>query len=70
MKSLKKWCFENNCVYILEQWLEKENMPLTPENISYGSEKIIKWECQQCHYKWERKLNLTNVRKTFKKQKH
>lgn len=59
MKSLKKWCFENNCVYILEQWLEKENMPLTPENISYGSEKIIKWECQQCHYKWERKLNLT-----------
>lgn len=59
MKNLKEWCLDNKCTFILDQWMKNDNLPLTPENISHGSEKVIKWECPQCHYKWERKLCLT-----------
>jgi hypothetical protein len=52
-KTLYEWSLEKNRKDILEQWDKVKNGTLTPDKVSYGSEKMIFWHCHQCRYRWE-----------------
>ena len=63
-KTLREWCNENNFNELLEQWQTKENLPLTPDSLSYGSEKQINWKCTKCGNVWKTKLCSRTGNKT------
>ncbi|MGP4077617.1 zinc-ribbon domain-containing protein [Halobacillus sp. K22] len=52
-KSLKEWCWESNRMDILEEWHKDNNIVLSPDTVSYGSEKVVTWMCSKCKNEWE-----------------
>ncbi|MCK5019133.1 MAG: zinc-ribbon domain-containing protein, partial [Candidatus Peribacteraceae bacterium] len=36
-----------------KEWDYVKNRPLIPEDVSYASNKKVKWVCKKCGYKWE-----------------
>ena len=52
-KSFKSWCQETGNNHLLDEWDYNKNQEITPENISYGSNKKIWWICSKGH-SWER----------------
>ncbi len=55
-KSFAEWCRENNQTELLTEWHSAKNGELTPESVSYGSEKKIWWKCHKGH-EWVAQLN-------------
>lgn len=37
---------------LIEQWSER-NLPLTPDKITYGSNKVVWWKCRECGNEWQ-----------------
>ena len=61
MKTLTEWCYQNNRQDILERWsIENE---ISPSQISFGSEKKMKWVCENNHT-WEASPNKMTQRQT------
>lgn len=50
MKTLTEWCYQNNRQDILERWSAENE--ISPSQISFGSEKKMKWVCENNHT-WE-----------------
>lgn len=48
-QSLYDYCMENEKEYLLQEWADDRNLPLTPESISYGSKQKIFWRCDSGH---------------------
>ena len=38
---------------IASEWCEEKNNPLTPYNVTAGSNKKVYWKCKVCGYEWE-----------------
>jgi len=51
INDLKTWCKQNDKEYILEEW-DYDNNDITPEMVTFGSHKRIKWKCKHGH-SWE-----------------
>ena len=51
-KTLYDFCLENSMPHLLEEWDTVENLPHTPQTISYGSGKPMGWVCSQGH-RWK-----------------
>ena len=51
-ESLREYCTRLECTDLLEQWHRIKNGDLTPDNVSYGSQKKIWWQCNQGH-EWQ-----------------
>ena len=41
---------------LLKEWDESRNFPLTPDTVSYGSKKKVRWTCENGH-SWHPSLN-------------
>lgn len=50
--DLKTWCIENNREFLLKEWNDTKNWPLTPSNVSKGSGKKVSWICDKGH-EWQ-----------------
>ena len=54
--SLKAWCPNNGewGKHIEKEWtgLDEEGNTISMEEISYGSNKKVQWECIECNHKW------------------
>lgn len=61
MKTLAEWCYENNRQDIIERW-SKENV-ISPNQISFGSGKKIKWTCSNNHI-WKTSPNKMTQKQT------
>lgn len=48
-KTLREFCEEEGNRELLEQWITRRNLPLTPDTVSYGSRKKIWWQCRKGH---------------------
>ena len=55
VNDLKSWCEKNEKKYILDEWDYDNNGELTPEKVTYGSQKRITWKCSKGH-SWEAKI--------------
>ena len=56
MVSLREFCETNNREILLREWDYDNNGSLTPDSVSYGSGKSIRWKCQKCGHSWEAKV--------------
>lgn len=41
---------------IAKEWDLDKNKPLTPNDVSYGSNRKVWWKCAECGYSWEAKI--------------
>lgn len=55
-ESLYDFCIRQELQQLLDQWAAEANLPLTPENIPYGSTKKVWWQCAQGH-RWQVTVN-------------
>jgi len=51
-ESLREYCSDQHRSELLEQWHPKKNGGLTPDDVSYGSQKKIWWQCDAGH-EWQ-----------------
>lgn len=49
----KKGSLEDTHPLLAGEWLEQENLPLTPSTVTAGSNKKVSWKCEKCGYIWE-----------------
>lgn len=50
--TLYDYCLTHGSVDLLAQWHPLKNLPLTPQQISYGSKRKIWWRCERGH-EWQ-----------------
>ena len=48
-QTLYGFCCRNNKDLLLLQWDTEKNAPLTPQTVSYGSQRKIWWRCEKGH---------------------
>lgn len=48
-ESFQSYCEQMELKALLEQWDTGRNLPLTPDNISYGSKRKVWWCCSKGH---------------------
>lgn len=48
-EMLRSYCKRMELETVLEQWDTKRNLPLTPDNTSYGSKRKVWWRCSEGH---------------------
>lgn len=48
-ESFQSYCERMELRALLEQWDTARNLPLTPEQISYGSKRKVWWRCKKGH---------------------
>ena len=48
-ESFQSYCERMELRVLLEQWDTKCNLPLTPDNTSYGSKRKVWWRCDKGH---------------------
>src|SRR3990167_1437852 len=48
---------------LLEEWDWLKNLPLRPENVSYGSDKLVWWKCDASHG-WKATVSSRTIKKT------
>lgn len=54
--TLYDYCLTNNRENLLDEWDEIQNGDLSPQDIPYGSSKLIHWKCMNGH-SWTANLN-------------
>lgn len=48
-ESLREYCIRSHMQYLLEEWDAEQNLPLTPDAVSRGSNKKVAWKCANGH---------------------
>lgn len=51
-ESFRSYCERMGLHELLEQWDAQGNLPLTPDEISYGSKRKVWWRCKKGH-RWQ-----------------
>jgi len=51
-QTLYDFCLESGNAHLLVEWDTAENLPHTPQTISFGSSKPMGWVCPQGH-RWQ-----------------
>ena len=51
-ESFQSYCERMKLDRLLKQWDTASNLPLTPEQISYGSNRKVWWQCEKGHH-WQ-----------------
>lgn len=47
--DLKSWCINNNAAFLIDEWDSEKNKDLTPEQITYASNRKVWWICNKGH---------------------
>lgn len=53
MITLRAFCEANNREILLNEWDYQNNGVYTPDNVSYGSGRKMRWKCQKCGHTWD-----------------
>lgn len=48
-QSFYDYCIQSDKQYLLDEWDTERNLPLTPQQVTYGSKKKVWWHCAQGH---------------------
>ena len=50
--SLYDYCLQSGQEQLLQQWDDRRNAPLTPEEVTQGSHRMVWWVCEKGH-RWQ-----------------
>ena len=62
-QTLREYCVQFERDELLEQWHQEKNGTITPDTVSYGSQKRIWWRCEYGH-EWETRVYPRTVHNT------
>lgn len=48
-ETLNDYCSRTDMQYLLDEWDEEKNIPLTPNNVTHGSGRKVWWHCAKGH---------------------
>ena len=48
-ESLYDFCQQYDRQYLLEEWDDEKNLPLTPDGVTHGSHTVAWWRCGRDH---------------------
>lgn len=48
-QTFYEFCMLHERTNLLKEWDELRNFPLTPDTVSYGSKKKVRWTCENGH---------------------
>ena len=48
-ESLYDFCQQYDQQYLLEEWDDEKNLPLTPDGVTHGSHTVAWWRCGRDH---------------------
>ena len=48
-ESFGQYCRRTDRAFLLGQWLAEENLPLTPDTVTYASHRRVWWRCDKGH---------------------
>lgn len=48
-RTLRAFCAEQRKTALLAQWDIEQNLPLTPDDVTFGSHKKVRWTCPSGH---------------------
>lgn len=48
-RTFRAFCAEQGKTALLAQWDIEQNLPLTPDNVTFGSHKKVRWTCPSGH---------------------
>lgn len=51
-EMLAAYCGRNGLNDLLKQWNQSENLPMSPQTVSYGSKRKVWWQCERGH-RWK-----------------
>lgn len=51
-ETLESYCRRMKLEFLLKQWDDQRNFPLSPSDITYGSKKKVWWRCEKGH-QWQ-----------------
>lgn len=61
MVTLFNYCKENNKEYLLEEWDYENNIGLSPNTVTSGSNRKIWWKCSYCGHNWQTTINKRTI---------
>ena len=47
--SLQSFCERQDRMYLLQEWNQEKNAPLTPDTVHKGSHQKVWWQCPEGH---------------------
>ncbi len=53
--KLKDFCIKEGKEYLLSEWDDEKNLPLTPDTVSHASSIPVWWKCEKGH-SWQTQL--------------
>ena len=56
-QTFNEFCMLHERTNLLKQWDESRNFPLTPDTVSYGSKKKVRWTCENGH-SWQTTVHV------------
>ena len=56
-QTFYEFCMLHERTNLLKQWDESRNFPLTPDTVSYGSKKKVRWTCENGH-SWQTTVHV------------
>ena len=48
-ESFRQYCHRRGFGFLLAQWDEERNLPLTPDTVTFGSHRKVWWRCDKGH---------------------
>ena len=49
---------------LAEQWCQEKNCQMTPDQVPYGSHKIVWWKCKDCGYEYQASIHNRHFNKS------
>lgn len=56
-QTFYEFCMLHERTNLLKEWDESRNFPLTPDAVSYGSKKKVRWTCENGH-SWQTTVHV------------
>ena len=56
-QTFYEFCMLHERTNLLKEWDESRNFPLTPDAVSYGSKKKVRWTCENSH-SWQTTVHV------------
>lgn len=56
-QTFYEFCMLHERTSLLKEWDESRNFPLTPDTVSYGSKKKVRWTCENGH-SWQTTVHV------------
>lgn len=57
VSDLATWCKENNRILLIDEWDYEKNFPISPSDVTHGTNKKVWWKCKKHNHIWQMEIS-------------